>query len=272
MLLKSLKELDKQHNHSFEELLNILINRILDFNYLHNIVDFEIADKIFLHFNKDRYSVIRIAYYLHYFCSKILKSKSSTYTSMQSIKAFLIENKMLPFLEQHSSEELINNSINYAIKNKLFIIKKEKVYTYQTYTDELNIAWYLTGKKKVKKLNHFKFKKYVNQIEQEVKKETNISNFKYDKSQVNALKKFINNRFIVITGGHGTGKITLIKGLVKLFKKVYPNSNFRIATPTGRAAARIKESFEESNATTIHKLLQYDVETRKFKKKIKIIH
>ncbi|WP_243728267.1 ATP-dependent DNA helicase [Mycoplasma capricolum] len=269
MLLKSLKELDKQHNHSFEELLNILINRILDFNYLHNIVDFEIADKIFLHFNKDRYSVIRIAYYLHYFCSKILKSKSSTYTSMQSIKAFLIENKMLPFLEQHSSEELINNSINYAIKNKLFIIKKEKVYTYQTYTDELNIAWYLTGKKKVKKLNHFKFKKYVNQIEQEVKKETNISNFKYDKSQVNALKKFINNRFIVITGGHGTGKITLIKGLVKLFKKVYPNSNFRIATPTGRAAARIKESFEESNATTIHKLLQYDVETRKFKKKNK---
>ncbi|WP_207960012.1 ATP-dependent DNA helicase [Mycoplasma capricolum] len=266
LLLKSLKELDKQHNHSFEELLNILINRILDFNYLHNIVDFEIADKIFLHFNKDRYSVIRIAYYLHYFCSKILKSKSSTYTSMQSIKAFLIENKMLPFLEQHSSEELINNSINYAIKNKLFIIKKEKVYTYQTYTDELNIAWYLTRKKKVKKLNHFKFKKYVNQIEQEVKKETNISNFKYDKSQVNALKKFINNRFIVITGGHGTAKITLIKGLVKLFKKVYPNSNFRIATPTGRAAARIKESFEESNATTIHKLLQYDVETRKFKK------
>ncbi|QVK09615.1 ATP-dependent DNA helicase [Mycoplasma mycoides] len=265
-MLKVLKEQDKQDNFSFEEILDILTNNIFYFNYLHNIVDFQVVDKIFLHFNKNRYSVTRIAYYLHYYCCKILTSKHSTYTSMQCIKNLLIKDKILSFLEQQNAEDLINNAIDYAIKNKLFIIKKEKVYTYQTYIDELNIAWYLTRKKKVKKLNHFKFKKYVNQIEQEVRKETNIETFKYDPSQVIALKKFINNRFIAITGGPGTGKTTLIKGLVKLFKKVYPNSNFRIATPTGRAAARIKESFEESNATTIHKLLQYDPETEKFKK------
>nr|WP_307916250.1 AAA family ATPase [Mycoplasmopsis bovis] len=71
-----------------------------------------------------------------------------------------------------------------------------------------------------------------------------------------------------MTGGPGTGKTTLIKGLVKLFKKVHPNESFKIATPTGRAHARIKESFKESNAVTIHKLLQYDDSTGKFRKNV----
>ncbi|QQH60894.1 AAA family ATPase [Mycoplasmopsis bovis] len=57
---------------------------------------------------------------------------------------------------------------------------------------------------------------------------------------MNALRKFINNKFVVITGGPGTGKTTLIKGLVKLFKKVHPNESFKIATPTGRAPQELK--------------------------------
>ncbi|NES52883.1 AAA family ATPase, partial [Escherichia coli] len=108
---------------------------------------------------------------------------------------------------------------------------------------------------------HSKFKQHIKEIQEETRKEPKNDNFKYDESQINALRKFIDNKFVVITGGPGTGKTTLIKGIVKLFKKVYPNESFKIATPTGRAAARIKESFEESDATTIHKLLQYDPST-----------
>lgn len=149
---------------------------------------------------------------------------------------------------------------------KLLIIKKDRVYTAQTYNDEMTIASFLANKNRVKKIRYSKFKQYIKEIQKESAKEADIDNFKYDESQINALRKFIDNKFVVITGGPGTGKTTLIKGIVKLFKKVYPNESFKIATPTGRAAARIKESFEESDATTIHKLLQYDPSTDKFRK------
>lgn len=132
----------------------------------------------------------------------------------------------------------------------------------------MTIASFLTNKNKVKKIRHSKFKQHIKEIQEETRKEPKNDNFKYDESQINALRKFIDNKFVVITGGPGTGKTTLIKGIVKLFKKVYPNESFKIATPTGRAAARIKESFEESDATTIHKLLQYDPSTGEFRKNI----
>ncbi|WP_243555177.1 ATP-dependent DNA helicase [Mycoplasmopsis bovis] len=216
-----------------------------------------------MHFNNDANNVVRIAYYLHYYCNQILNNKSSTYTSLENVKkCFYDENKF--FIPAEQKEQIVNDAIKYALNKELLLIKEDKVYTTQTYNDEMTIASFLAKKSRVKKIGSYKFKKYI----REIQKETNIENFKYDKSQINALRKFINNKFVVITGGPGTGKTTLIKGLVKLFKKVHPNESFKIATPTGRAAARIKESFKESNAVTIHKLLQYDDSTGKFRKNV----
>ncbi|ADK70044.1 hypothetical protein V2P57_03305 [Mycoplasma mycoides subsp. mycoides] len=46
-MLKALKEQDKQDNFSFEEILDLLTNNIFYFNYLHNIVDFQLLIKSF---------------------------------------------------------------------------------------------------------------------------------------------------------------------------------------------------------------------------------
>ncbi|EXU60557.1 ATP-dependent DNA helicase [Mycoplasma mycoides] len=252
------------YGNSFDQLIKALQNFLYEINFKYQITSLESIDKIFLHFNNDANNVVRIAYYLHYYCDQILNEKSSTYTNLENLKKRFDDEEKF-FIPLESNEQVINEAINYALTHKLLVIAKDKVYTTQTYNDEYTIALALTKKEKVEKINYFKFKRYINQIQDEVRKETKIENFKYDKSQINALRKFINNKFVVITGGPGTGKTTLIKGLVKLFKKVYPNESFRIATPTGRAAARIKEGFEESNALTIHKLLGYDVLTDKFK-------
>ncbi|WFQ90041.1 ATP-dependent DNA helicase [Mycoplasma feriruminatoris] len=251
------------YGNSFDQIIKTIQNSLYDVNFKYQITSLESIDEIFLHFNNDANNVARIAYYLHYYCDQILNEKSSTYTNLENLKKRFDDEEKF-FIPVEQNEQVINEAINYAISHKLLIIAKDKVYTTQTYNDEWTIAWSLSKKEKVEKINYFKFKRYIKQIQNEVRKETKIKNFKYDKSQINALKKFINNKFLVITGGPGTGKTTLIKGLVKLFKKVYPKESFRIATPTGRAAARIKESFEESNATTIHKLLRYDVTTDKF--------
>jgi exodeoxyribonuclease V alpha subunit len=60
----------------------------------------------------------------------------------------------------------------------------------------------------------------------------------------------------IITGGPGTGKTTVIKGLLAAYEKLYPKAVIKLAAPTGRAAGRMKEATGRE-AQTIHKLLEY---------------
>lgn len=70
-----------------------------------------------------------------------------------------------------------------------------------------------------------------------------------------AIYQAIQSPVFVLTGGPGVGKTTLIKILVRLFKK--QNISFALAAPTGRAAKRISESTGHT-AKTLHRLLEYD--------------
>ena len=85
-----------------------------------------------------------------------------------------------------------------------------------------------------------------------VEKELNIT---LAESQKLAIDKALDNRLMVITGGPGTGKTTLVNSLLKTLaaKKL----NIKLCAPTGRAAKRLSES-TELEATTIHRLLEID--------------
>ena len=85
-----------------------------------------------------------------------------------------------------------------------------------------------------------------------VEKELNI---KLAESQKLAIDKALCNRVMVITGGPGTGKTTLVNSLLKTLaaKKL----NIKLCAPTGRAAKRLSES-TGLEATTIHRLLEID--------------
>ncbi|MBU0997177.1 MAG: ATP-dependent RecD-like DNA helicase [Firmicutes bacterium] len=82
----------------------------------------------------------------------------------------------------------------------------------------------------------------------------------YTEEQIKAIKKALLDDFLIITGGPGTGKTTIINGIVQIYKLLRGSkSSILLAAPTGKAAKRLKEatSFE---ATTIHRLLGYDYE------------
>ncbi len=74
-----------------------------------------------------------------------------------------------------------------------------------------------------------------------------------EESQKLAIGKALDNRLMVITGGPGTGKTTLVNALLKTLatKKL----NIKLCAPTGRAAKRLSES-TGMEATTIHRLLE----------------
>ena len=68
---------------------------------------------------------------------------------------------------------------------------------------------------------------------------------------------------MVITGGPGTGKTTIINAILKIFTKV--TDNIMLAAPTGRAAKRMNEATGHS-ARTIHRMLEYSLRKGGFQK------
>jgi exodeoxyribonuclease V alpha subunit len=83
------------------------------------------------------------------------------------------------------------------------------------------------------------------------------------REQVAAIRCAAENKVMVITGGPGTGKTTIIQALLKIFARL--GVKILLAAPTGRAAKRMSETtgFE---ARTIHRLLEYSLQKGGFQR------
>ncbi|MDP2892276.1 MAG: ATP-dependent RecD-like DNA helicase [Bacillota bacterium] len=72
--------------------------------------------------------------------------------------------------------------------------------------------------------------------------------------QQSAVRAAAENSLVVITGGPGTGKTTIIKKIISMYESA--GLSFELAAPTGRAAKRMSEAAGRE-ARTIHRLLEY---------------
>jgi exodeoxyribonuclease V alpha subunit len=81
--------------------------------------------------------------------------------------------------------------------------------------------------------------------------------------QKEAIKSAIENKVMVITGGPGTGKTTIINAVIKIFSRI--GVQIFLAAPTGRAAKRMSE-VTGHEAKTIHRMLKYSIKGGGFEK------
>ncbi|MBQ7453323.1 MAG: ATP-dependent RecD-like DNA helicase [Clostridia bacterium] len=78
-------------------------------------------------------------------------------------------------------------------------------------------------------------------------------NITLHKSQLEAIKTGVSSGVAIITGGPGTGKTTIIKGMLRIFKNAKLKCG--LMAPTGRASKRLEEQTGEE-ASTIHRALE----------------
>ena len=99
-----------------------------------------------------------------------------------------------------------------------------------------------------------------------------MNDVNYATSQKEALETAINSKVMLLTGGPGTGKTTVIKGIVELYAEIhglsldygdYDEDDYPVAlaAPTGRAAKRLQES-TGLEAMTIHRLIGWSLDTK----------
>ncbi len=87
--------------------------------------------------------------------------------------------------------------------------------------------------------------------------------FMLAEKQVHAIRCALDNKVMIITGGPGTGKTTIINAILKIYSKVKVKT--LLAAPTGRAAKKMTEATGHE-AKTIHRLLEYSLQKGGFKK------
>ena len=140
--------------------------------------------------------------------------------------------------------------IDLNVKEEIVIEKREEenwVYSKELYEAEANIA------SKLIVLDSAKNKKKISGFNEELEKIEKVGNIKLSSKQKEAIQAVNSNNVVIITGGPGTGKTTIIKNVIEIYKA--HGKKVVLCAPTGRAAKRMTEMTGEESKT-LHRLLE----------------
>ena len=179
-----------------------------------------------------KYALIKITYNGH--CC----------TLKENLKEYV--KQLLDVNDEIIEQEIINLKVN----NDIIIEDRdgeEWVYLFTYYKTEEKIA------ERIIKLNNAKNVKKVNNIEKDLKQIEQKTDLLLSEKQKEAVKAINENNVTIITGGPGTGKTTIIKSIIEIYKQ--KKYKIVLCAPTGRAAKRMTETTGEE-ASTLHRLLE----------------
>ena len=249
----SIPEAIKIFNRYQDKTLNLVD---LNIYLLKEIIPFNKLDNIFLK-NNNFDDEVRVKACILESMQYLSNSNGDTYYYKEEIIDALKFNYKL-ILDEVYIDELLNE----LIKNDYIVLIDNKYYLKEIYEMEKDISYNLKnivsyGKKTIKCLD------------EKIEYLENILEVDYNEEQENAIKKALQNRVTIISGGPGTGKTTIINAICKLYIDNYKLSpldcatNIALLAPTGRASKKMAES-TTLPASTIHRFLKWNKDTNAF--------
>ena len=169
---------------------------------------------------------------------------------------FLPEEKLIAATAQllSVSEEAVSEGISRLIESERLVRDKlagiqvlylPAFYEAEVYTCQRLLAF---AKRRFPRPAHW---------ERMLKKASQDTGISYSPDQVEAIEQALDSGVLLITGGPGTGKTTILNGILALFQQM--DLRCVLAAPTGRAAKRLTEVTGQE-ASTIHRLLEAGID------------
>ncbi len=232
-------------------------------------IGFKKIDYIALKQNIKPNGIRRIKAGIVYVVKEICNVVGHSYLS----KEIIIRN-LFKVLGNIKSEEF-EQALHEVIAEEKIIKEEEKYYLKAMYDAECNIAYRLSYLQKKEAKMDKKLDKYIKDIQEFYK-------INYNMEQIEAIRNALSKNVLVITGGPGTGKTTIINAICDIYKLKNKISQDKfceevaLLAPTGRASKRMALS-SKSSASTIHRFLKWNKETNKFqinennKSKVKMV-
>lgn len=206
---------------------------------------FDICDAIYCDNGGEPYSKFRIEA-LAVRALEFFSNAGHTYVSFDQLA-----NKCNSLTRRFSNEPIPEVLLKRACFNSERIIIEKVKKDFRIYLKTLYTAEQITANQVKRILSSKKKLNYNDSVIEQAEEELSV---KFSGKQRDAFSFLADSGIKLLTGKPGTGKTTVIKGLISAYKKHHPRSSILLAAPTGRAAQRLSEGTGQQ-AFTIHKAL-----------------
>lgn len=229
----------------------ILMNKLDRFGFKKN-------DAFALRLGIAKNSVVRLKALICYILKELIYASGNSYVARS-----LLYEKTTNYIEEEIDKNSFDNILNILATEKLiYIDQKENIFDYLLYAQELELASEIVKLLKGERNEEKALESFSKEdIQREYQKIENESTITFSDEQKLAVMSAFTEPLVIVTGGPGTGKTTIIHAIIKMYLRLHNDSTtladeIALLAPTGRAAKRLKET-TGMNTSTIHKFLGF---------------
>lgn len=231
---------------------DLLLQKIYENPYILTEVDgygFKKVDEIALKMEVDRKSKHRINSCIIY----VLKEQANNGDVWIKKSTLISEVTKLTGLRIADVQEVINKTLEEEEIPKYYVDKEDRAYLSKYHHEEVLISGHI--KRLLETDSHYK----IDDLEETIKEVEKEQGFEFTDEQKTAIKLSVKHGVVVISGKAGSGKTSVIKGIIKVLNKV-KGLEYTTCALSGKASQRIQEATGMKSAT-IHRTLGFNPNT-----------
>lgn len=245
------------YNYYKDRVKEVIEEDIYQLEYSIYELNFKKIDRIALKNGMAKDSFVRVKAAILYIMEEVSNTYGHSYFYYDEIFQYLPRVLLISI-----SDEAYRKAMESLIVDLMVVNKEDRYYLKDMWGAETLIV------KRFRLLARKEDEDFKN-LEDRLTEMESVFGISYNEEQRRAILDSIRKNFLIITGGPGTGKTTIMKGIIELYKEVHKLSYEKLAervqllAPTGRAAKRMSDATLMS-ASTIHRFLKWQKETNKF--------
>lgn len=245
------------YNYYKDRVKEVIEEDIYQLEYSIYELNFKKIDRIALKNGMAKDSFVRVRAAILYIMEEVSNTYGHSYFYYDEIFQYLPRVLLISI-----SDEVYKKAMESLIVDLMIVNKEDRYYLKDMWEAETLIV------KRFRLLAHKEDEDFKN-LEDKLTEMESVFGISYNEEQRRAILDSIRKNFLIITGGPGTGKTTIMKGIIELYKEVHKLSYEKLAervqllAPTGRAAKRMSDA-TLMPASTIHRFLKWQKETNKF--------